>query len=63
MEQSKRDEELAKDLVRRYETLKGDRSTLEGVWQEIAERVIPAYADKFFGNGLGKQTEGEQNTE
>ena len=63
MEQSKRDEELAKDLVRRYETLKGDRSTLEGVWQEIAERVVPAYADKFFGNGLGKQTEGEQNTE
>lgn len=33
------------------------------MWQEIAERVIPAYADKFFGNGLGKQTEGEQNTE
>ena len=61
--QSKRDEELAKDLCRRFDTLKGDRGTLEGVWQEIAERVIPAYAGKFYGQSLGRQTEGRQHPE
>lgn len=52
----------AEDIIRRYDQLKGDRGTWESHWQEIAERVLPRFADNFVSQA-SLLTKGEKKTE
>jgi len=36
---------IASDIIKRYEQLKSDRGTWESHWDEIADRVLPRYAN------------------
>ena len=38
-------EDVAAEIIRRYETLEGTRGNWENHWTEIADRVLPRYAD------------------
>jgi len=51
----------AKQIVKRYEKLKGERGTWETHWQEIAERVLPRYSDTFLSNNI--TTKGDKKTD
>lgn len=46
------------DLIKRYESLKGDRGTWEQHWEEIAERILPRQI-----GFIGEQTKGEKKTQ
>ncbi len=50
------------EVVKRWEALKGERGTWESHWEEIAERVLPRYADSFVSNA-NLLTKGEKKTE
>lgn len=43
---------LAGELCRELDQLSGDRGTFEAHWEEIAQRVFPAYAGQFQNQGL-----------
>lgn len=45
-------EEVAGETCREFEALAGDRGTWESHWEEIAQRVFPAYSGQFQGQGL-----------
>lgn len=45
------EEVLVGELITEYERLSSDRGTWESHWQEIAERVFPAYFGAFTTNG------------
>jgi len=49
---------MVADLIKRYESLKGDRGTWEQHWEEIAERILPRQL-----GFLGEQTKGEKKTQ
>lgn len=53
------EQDFAKELIRRFESLSGDRGTWESHWQEVAERVLPSYSGAF--NSV--QTPGAKRTE
>lgn len=52
----------AAEIIKRFEKLEGERGTWEAHWTEIAERVLPRYADTFF-RPTAEQTKGEKRTE
>jgi hypothetical protein len=52
---------VADDIVEEFGRIAGDRGTWEGHWQEIAERVLPAYSSTFQRNSY--RTEGDKRTE
>lgn len=54
-------EEIAHQIIKECEDLAGRRSTLEGQWQEIAQRISPTDVDSFQNN-MDRQ-EGEKKTE
>lgn len=54
-------ENLAAELIEEFGRVAGDRGTWEGHWQEIAERVLPAYSHTFHRNSY--RTAGEKRTE
>jgi len=53
--------QVAIDVVDEFKLLSGNRGTWESHWQEIAERVLPAYSNTFFANSYN--TPGEKKTE
>ena len=53
---------IAQEIVKRYERLKGDRGTWEEHWEEVADRVLPRYSDTFQTPDAGI-TRGEKRTE
>jgi len=55
-------DKIATDIVKRYEKLEAERGTWESHWSEIADRVLPRYADTFF-KPTAEQTRGEKRTE
>lgn len=54
--------DIAKEVVKRYERLKGDRGTWEEHWEEVADRVLPRYSDTFQAPDSGI-TRGEKRSE
>lgn len=58
MAEDKRVEELIKD----YQTLKGQRGTWNSHWQEIAERVLPSHKHLFF-DLTGTMSDGEKRNQ
>ncbi len=50
--------QLADDLIRIYQKLKGDRGTWEQHWEEIAERILPRQIGL-----VGERTPGEKRTQ
>lgn len=53
---------IAQEIVKRYERLKGDRGTWEEHWEEVADRVLPRYSDTFQTPDAGI-TRGEKRTD
>lgn len=51
----------AGELIEEFGRISGDRGNWESHWQEIAERVLPAYSHTFNRNSL--RTPGEKRTE
>ena len=39
--------DIGNEIVKRFDELAGQRGTWEDHWTEIAERVLPRYADSF----------------
>lgn len=60
---SSADDTLAGELVKEQERLAGERGTFESHWQEIAERVFPAYFGAFTTNGQLPEPGSKRNTE
>ena len=56
------DNPIAKEIIRRYDALKGQRGTWENHWTEIADRVLPRYANTFQTPDSGI-TRGQKRTE
>lgn len=52
----------AMEIIKDVDRLSGNRGILEGHWQEIAERMIPAYSKSFQQKG-NYQNQGQKNTE
>lgn len=52
----------AAELIKDYESLSSDRGMLEGHWQEIAERMYPAYSRTFQNKGH-YSSQGQKKTE
>lgn len=50
------------ELYQRYDRLVAQRGTWESHWTEVADRVLPRYADTFWRPG-GTLTKGEKRTE
>lgn len=57
-----RNMDKAAELIRDYESLSSDRGILEGHWQEIAERMYPAYSKNFQNKGH-YNVQGQKKTE
>lgn len=55
------DDAIANDILDEFGKLSGDRGTWESHWNEIALRVLPAYANTFNGNNLN--TPGAKKTD
>lgn len=53
---------LAEELLYRFAVAQSTRGIWESHWEEIAHRVLPAYADSFFNKGLYYR-EGQKRTE
>jgi len=53
---------IADEIIKRYEALESQRGTWESHWTEIADRVLPRYADTLF-KPTSEQTRGEKRTE
>lgn len=56
------DDPKAQELCKRFDTLVGNRTNWESHWQEVAERVLPAYSTSFLAP-LSQRTQGEKRTE
>ena len=56
------DNPIAKEIIKRYDALKSARGTWENHWVEIADRVLPRYANTFQSPDSGI-TRGEKRTE
>jgi len=41
-------DKMATKIVKRYDKLEAERGTWESHWSEIADRILPRYADTFF---------------
>lgn len=54
-------ENFAGELIEEFGRISGDRGNWESHWQEIAERVLPAYSHTFNRNSF--RTPGEKRTE
>ncbi len=52
---------IAEDIIKRYDQLESERGTWESHWSEIAERVLPRYANTIQ-TPLGGLTKGEKRT-
>lgn len=52
----------AQDLIREFGVLQSDRGTWESHWDEIAQRVLPAYSGAFTQGSLAR-TPGAKRTE
>ncbi len=57
------DDERAHKLLSEQQYLSGQRGTLESHWQEIAERMYPAFSNTFTSGGMNGRTQGAKNTE
>lgn len=55
----KYEEELANDLVQRWEHLSGNRGNWESHWDEIAQRMYPMHSN-LFQSQQGLRTEGDK---
>jgi hypothetical protein len=62
MQQDKKLEEKAHEVCKEFDRLAGDRGTLEGHWNEIAERIAPEYRNTFSAFNT-KGAEGQKNRE
>lgn len=56
------DDSKAQEICKRFDTLVGNRTNWESHWQEVAERVLPAYSTSFL-SPLSQRTQGEKRTE
>jgi len=54
--------DIAADVIKRFGQLEGERGTWEAHWSEIADRVLPRYANSFNRNSADI-TRGEKRTE
>ncbi len=54
-------DDIAQDVLRRFEKASADRGVWESHWEEIARRVFPSYAGSFQANNLRQP--GEKRTE
>ena len=54
-------EDYAERIIEDAEKERGNRGVWESHWEEIAERILPAYKGNFLSRGL--QTPGEKRTE
>jgi hypothetical protein len=43
---------IAADILREFQILESKRGVWEGHWQEVAEKVIPFYANSFYQQGI-----------
>jgi hypothetical protein len=53
---------VAEEIIKRFNKLEAERGTWETHWTEIADRVLPRYSDTFF-KPTSEQTKGEKRTE
>jgi len=51
----------AQQLLREFSALEGNRGTWEAHWEEIAQRVLPAYSQSFTNRGFN--TPGQKKTD
>jgi len=63
MEQSKKKDELASEILKEFKHVAGARGNWESHWKEIAERVLPSQSTSFNSFNMYNQTEGEKRTE
>ena len=63
MEDTKKMDDLAQEILQEFKSVAGNRSNWEGHWQEIAERVLPSQSNSFNTFNNYNQTEGEKRTE
>ena len=54
--------DIGNEIVKRFDELAGQRGTWEDHWTEIAERVLPRYADSFNA-ASAEETPGQKRTE
>lgn len=52
----------AQELLSEYSSLAGNRGNWESHWEEIAERVLPAYSQSFYSQ-IGQRSQGEKRTD
>lgn len=56
-------DDLAQSILREQESLQGSRGNWESVWEQIARRIFPNYAQQFSGQNRSNPIGGQQNTE
>lgn len=56
-------DKLADEILRDFNQVSSQRGTLEGHWEEIAQRVLPNYSNSFSSSVNGFKTEGEKKTD
>jgi len=54
---------IANDIVKRYDKLDGELGNWRSHWEQIAERVLPRYSTYMAANAGQQQTRGNQRTE
>ena len=54
-------DDIAAQIIARYERASNDRGVWESHWEEIAQRVLPSYSGSFTGREL--QTQGSKRTQ
>lgn len=55
-------DDVATEIVRRFDEAETNRVNWRSHWKEIAERVLPSYATSFDTYGIGNATQGEKRT-
>ena len=53
---------VADEIIKEFDRISSDRGTAESTWNEIAERVLPSYANSFNANQIAR-VEGEKRTD
>jgi hypothetical protein len=61
--QNTRQEELAHEIIKEYETLSADRTNFDSHWLEISERILPIHKNLFQSRGLSNTTTGDKRNQ
>ena len=56
-------DQIATEIIKRYDKLDGELGNWRSHWEEIADRVMPRYSHYMTANAGEQQTRGEKRTE